>query len=90
MLCRIGPWSVRYRRFLVAGWIAVIVIVGALAGAFEGHTDDAFNVPGTQSQQPLDLLDAKFPGPAAPTRGSVLRTRDMSPRPVVPSSPVLV
>jgi hypothetical protein len=39
----------------------VIVIVGVLAGALKGHTDDAFNVPGTQSQQALDLLDAKFP-----------------------------
>jgi hypothetical protein len=40
----------------------VIVIAGALAGALKGHTDDAFNVPRTQSQPALDLLNAKFPG----------------------------
>jgi RND superfamily putative drug exporter len=62
VLYRIGSWSVRHRRFVVAGWIAVIVIVGARAGALKGHTNDAFNVPGTQSQQALELLDAKFPG----------------------------
>jgi RND superfamily putative drug exporter len=49
-------------QLVVAGWIAVVVGVGALAGALKGHTDDAFNVPGTQSQQALTLLDAKFPG----------------------------
>jgi RND superfamily putative drug exporter len=62
VLNRVGSWSVRHRRFVVAGWIAVIVAVGALAGALKGHTDDAFNVPGTQSQQALELLNAKFPG----------------------------
>jgi RND superfamily putative drug exporter len=47
---------------VVAGWVTVIVVVGVLAVTIKGHTDDAFNVPGTQSQQALDLLNAKFPG----------------------------
>jgi putative drug exporter of the RND superfamily len=47
---------------VVGGWVTVIVVVGVLAVAIKGHTDDAFNVPGTQSQQALDLLNAKFPG----------------------------
>jgi RND superfamily putative drug exporter len=62
VLYRIGAWSVHHRRWVVAGWVAIIVIVAALAVGLKGHTDDAFNVPGTQSQQALDLLNAKFPG----------------------------
>jgi len=53
---------VRHRRWVAAGWVTVIVVVGVLAVALKGHTDDAFNVPGTQSQQALNLLNAKFPG----------------------------
>jgi RND superfamily putative drug exporter len=53
---------VRRRRWVVAGWVSIIVVVGVLAVALKGHTDDAFNVPGTQSQQALNLLNAKFPG----------------------------
>ena len=52
----------RHRRWVAAGWVTVIVVVGVLAVALKGHTDDAFNVPGTQSQQALDLLNQKFPG----------------------------
>lgn len=62
VLYRIGSWSVHHRRWVVAGWVTVIVVVGALAVALKGHTDDAFNVPGTESQQALDLLNQKFPG----------------------------
>jgi putative drug exporter of the RND superfamily len=62
VLYRIGAWSVHHRRWVVAGWVTIVVVVGVLAVAFKGHTDDAFNVPGTQSQQALDLLNAKFPG----------------------------
>ncbi len=47
---------------MVGGWVTVIVVVGVLAVTIKGHTDDAFNVPGTQSQQALDLLNAQFPG----------------------------
>ena len=62
VLYRIGSWSVHHRRWVVAGWVTAVVVVGVLAVAFKGHTDDAFNVPGTQSQQALDLLNQKFPG----------------------------
>ena len=62
VLYRIGAWSVHRRRWVAAGWVTVIVVVGVLAVALKGHTDDAFNVPGTQSQQALDLLNQKFPG----------------------------
>jgi putative drug exporter of the RND superfamily len=47
---------------VVGGWVTVIVVVGVLAVALKGHTDDAFNVPGTQSEQALNLLNKEFPG----------------------------
>ena len=61
-LYRMSSWIVRRRRYVALGWIALIVLVAALAGAFAGATSDAFTLPGTESQHAIDLLNAKFPG----------------------------
>jgi RND superfamily putative drug exporter len=66
-LYRLGHWAFR-RRWLVLGiWIALLVGVGALSQAVKTDTNDAFNVPGTESQRALDLLDEKFPGSGGAT-----------------------
>jgi RND superfamily putative drug exporter len=67
MLQRLGRWSFEHRRLVTATWIAVVVAVGVLAAAISRPTNDAFNVPGTEAQQALDLLDAKFPGAGGAT-----------------------
>jgi putative drug exporter of the RND superfamily len=55
--------SRRWRRSLA---IAAVVVagLGALAGAFGGEFTDEFSVPGTESQQALDLLEDRFPAAA--------------------------
>jgi RND superfamily putative drug exporter len=55
--------SRRWRRSLA---IAALVVagLGALAGAFGGEFTDEFSVPGTESQQALDLLEDRFPAAA--------------------------
>jgi RND superfamily putative drug exporter len=66
-LYRLGHWAFR-RRWLVLGiWIALLVGVGALSQAVKTDTNDAFNIPGTESQRALDLLDEKFPGSGGAT-----------------------
>jgi putative drug exporter of the RND superfamily len=66
-LYRLGHWAFR-RRWLVLGlWIALLVGVGALSQAVKTDTNDAFNVPGTESQRALDLLDERFPGSGGAT-----------------------
>jgi uncharacterized membrane protein YdfJ with MMPL/SSD domain len=61
-LHRLGAWSFRRRRRVLAIWILVVVLVGAGAAAFKGQTDNSFTVPGTESQRAQDLLEEKFPG----------------------------
>src|SRR5262249_26109888 len=44
-----------------------IATIAVAAAALHKPTSDAFNVPGTEAQQALDLLDAKFPGAGGAT-----------------------
>src|SRR6266496_697026 len=64
-LYRLGRFAFR-RRWLVAGlWLVVLAAVMAGAGTLSGKTSDAFRIPGTPSQQAIDLLQQRFPQAAA-------------------------
>src|SRR5436305_3225700 len=69
VLYRLGGWTFDRRRTVVAIWVVVLVGLGALAAGVGGHVSDSFTVPGTESQQALDLLKREFPG----TGGAVAR-----------------
>jgi putative drug exporter of the RND superfamily len=61
-LFRIGRWCFRHRRLTLAAWVVVIAALAVLAVIVKQPTSDAFSIPGTESQQAIDLLDQKFPG----------------------------
>ena len=66
-LYRLGHWAFR-RRWLVLGfWIATLIGVGALSQAVKGEESEKFEVPGTESERALDLLNEKFPGTGGAT-----------------------
>ena len=60
-LYKLGRWSHDRRRIVVAFWLVVLLAVGACAAAFSGQTNNKFEVPGTESQQAQQLLEAKYP-----------------------------
>lgn len=64
-LYRLGRFAFRRRWLVAALWLAVLA--GALAGAatLSGPTSDAFRIPGTPSQQAIDLLEERFPQASA-------------------------
>jgi putative drug exporter of the RND superfamily len=62
LLHRIGQACFRHRRMVLAVWIVVIAGLAVLAVSVKQPTTDSFTIPGTQSQQALNLLDEKFPG----------------------------
>jgi putative drug exporter of the RND superfamily len=66
-LYRLGRWSFRHRRVVASAWVALLLVVAVLGLAFKGTTNSSFTVPGTQSQQALDLLDHSFPGTGGAT-----------------------
>src|SRR2546421_9706422 len=67
VLYRLGGWTYDRRRTVVAIWVAVLVALGVLAAAFGGHVSNSFSVPGTESQQALNLLNKEFPGTGGAT-----------------------
>lgn len=64
-LYRLGKFAYRSRRLVAAIWLAVFVAVGMAAATLSGPTSDSFSIPGTESQDAMDLLEQRFPGMAA-------------------------
>jgi RND superfamily putative drug exporter len=61
LLYKIGRFSYR-RRWLVVGlWVALLALVGGGAATLSGHMSNSFRIPGTQAQQAVDQLAARFP-----------------------------
>ena len=46
------------------GWIAFLVLFGAISMTFKGQFSDAFTIPNSDSQNALDLLTKRFPAEA--------------------------
>ena len=60
-LYRLGQRTARHARVVLALWLAVLVAVGGAAALFGGELRDEFSIPGTESQEGLDVLDTRFP-----------------------------
>lgn len=58
----IGRWSVRRRRVVLLGWLAVLVLSVVAGLTLSGETTDAFELPGTESQIAIDRLAEEMPG----------------------------
>ncbi|RMB87027.1 MMPL family transporter [Streptomyces shenzhenensis] len=64
-LYRLGRLAFRRRRLFLSLWIVVLAAVGIGAFSSSGTTTDGLSLPGTQSQQAIDLLQKEFPQASA-------------------------
>ncbi len=71
-LYRIGRGAVRRRRWVLAGWLLVLIGVAVAASAFAGSTSESFEIPGTESQKASDLLAERFDGLDADAAGGTV------------------
>lgn len=53
--------AIRRKATVLIAWLAVLAILGSAAGIFGKSFDNAFTLPGTESQQALDSLKLTFP-----------------------------
>ncbi len=67
LLYRLGRGSMRRRRLVAAIWLVVLVGLGLAAATLRGPTASNFTMPGTESQQALDLLAEQFPAASGAT-----------------------
>jgi len=63
-LYALGAWTFRHRRVVVGFWVVLLVVVGGLSQTFARPPSTQFSIPGTQSQEAIDLLNQKFPAAA--------------------------
>jgi len=64
-LYRLGRFSFRRRRLILALWLAALAVLGVGAATLSGPTSDEFSIPGTEAQEAMDLLGQRFPGAGA-------------------------
>jgi putative drug exporter of the RND superfamily len=75
-LYRLGRAAVRRRRLIVLAWGLVAVGVVALAQTAGGSMSDTFEIPGTESQRALDVLEEDFPSEAGTSAQIVFAVPD--------------
>ncbi|SDY73816.1 MMPL family transporter [Herbiconiux ginsengi] len=61
LLYRIGRFAARRSIAVIVGWIVVLGLAITGAGALGGVMTSSFAIPGTESQQAIDMLDQRFP-----------------------------
>jgi putative drug exporter of the RND superfamily len=61
LLYRLGSTAYRRRRLVVVLWLLLLVAVGSAAGALRGPYSGEFSIPGTESQDAIDVLSERFP-----------------------------
>ncbi|MFE1884563.1 MMPL family transporter [Streptomyces diastatochromogenes] len=64
-LYRLGRLAFRRRRLVLMLWIVLLAAVGVGAVNSTGTTSEGLNLPGTQSQEAIDLLQKEFPQASA-------------------------
>src|SRR5258708_23305034 len=77
-LYRLARFAFRRRRLVLAVWLTAAIAAIAIAQASGGKTNDVFTIPGTQAQNPADVLSPRLPAVSggqstigfAPTSGS--------------------
>ncbi|MGP0033485.1 MAG: MMPL family transporter [Solirubrobacteraceae bacterium] len=64
-----------HRRTVVVAWIVAVVGIFAVSGSVGKKTASSFTLPGTGSQQAVDLLQSKFPAQAGDADQIVFQAR---------------
>ncbi|MCT4354107.1 MMPL family transporter [Streptomyces sp. Je 1-79] len=61
LLRRMGEWSARHFVVVLVAWVVALGALVALNHAYGGEYSDNYSLPGTQSQEGLDVLRAHEP-----------------------------
>ncbi|HEY2429977.1 MAG TPA: MMPL family transporter [Acidimicrobiales bacterium] len=67
MLANLARTCYHRRRFILVGWLLALIVVLFLSQAAGGKDATNFSLPGTESQQAIDLLKARFPARSGDT-----------------------
>src|SRR5690348_16824428 len=74
-MLNIARWTMAHRRIVVTVWIAAAVGIFAVSSSVGSRSASDFTLPGTGSEQAVDLLKSRFPGQAGDADQIVFRAR---------------
>ncbi|GAA2119480.1 MMPL family transporter [Actinomadura napierensis] len=74
LLYRLGRTAFRHRLRFLAGWLVLLFLTGGGFAAFGSHLDSEATIPGSQSQQGIDLLERSLPEATGVTAQLVFAT----------------
>ena len=72
MFSRLGPWCHDRRRLVLGLWIAALFISNGIASAVGDDYRQDFTLPGAESTEGFDLLNANFEGQGAGQTGTIV------------------
>ncbi|MGW2281845.1 MMPL family transporter [Streptomyces sp. NPDC001770] len=75
-LRRLGAWCARHFVVVLVAWVVALAGLQALVHAYGGDYSDDFSLPGTQSQNGLDVLQAHAPSAGGYSSQIVLHDAD--------------
>lgn len=61
LLSSLGRWAYRHPWRVIVAWLVALLLAGSAAALLNSGTDDAFSIPGTESEAGLIQLDRSFP-----------------------------
>ncbi len=65
-LFHLGRWSYLHRKFVLAVWVGVLLVVGVGSTAIQKGYNDLFAISGVPSQHATEMLLDAFPGTKNP------------------------
>ena len=72
----LARWSFRHRRWVLLGWILLVVVLIGLRAGIGTNFQDASGLPDTESTRALQLLQREFPDAAGDQAQIVVHGRD--------------
>ncbi|MBI1857181.1 MMPL family transporter [Candidatus Saccharibacteria bacterium] len=70
-LYKLGRWSFKRRKYVLSGWLVIVMIFVGLMTTFQQPISSEFTIPGTESQATIDTLSKSFPA-ASGTSGRIV------------------
>lgn len=74
LLLRLGSWSARRARTVVAAWFVILAVVAGAYALLGGTLASSVSIPGTPTAEVTDRLARELPAAAGGTAGVVLTT----------------
>ena len=73
---RFATWITGHRKTVIFGWIAALVVIGAIAGNAGSDFSEEFKLPSSDSTEAYELLEDEFGGQSGGTATIVFRAAE--------------